>query len=189
VNPITHALVGWALAESVTDIERRERALIVIAGVAPDLDGFGLPFELVTRDTDHPILWWSEYHHVLGHNLLFASILAVGAFCLARTRRAMTALLAFVAAHLHLLGDLAGSRGPDGYDWPIPYLYPFSQAVTSWEGQWPLNAWPNIVITIALLLLAFFLAWKRGYSPVELFSRRADVAFIAALRKRFPRKD
>jgi len=38
------------------------------------------------------------------------------------------ALLAFVSFHLHLAEDILGSRGPDGYQWPIRYLKPFSQA-------------------------------------------------------------
>ena len=59
MNPITHALVGWCAAECVNGLETRERAAIVIAGVAPDFDGFGLPVELATRNTDSPMLWWS----------------------------------------------------------------------------------------------------------------------------------
>ncbi|MGZ8812133.1 MAG: hypothetical protein ACXW29_13415, partial [Thermoanaerobaculia bacterium] len=62
------------MADSVPKIGDRERAAIVIASVAPDLDGFGLLFELATRDTARPLLWWSEYHHALGHNLLLAVV-------------------------------------------------------------------------------------------------------------------
>jgi len=46
------------------------------------------------------------------------------------------------------------------------------------------NAWPNFAIAISLLLLTFYLAWKRGLSPLEMVSLRADAAFVAALRKR-----
>jgi hypothetical protein len=47
------------------------------------------------------------------------------------------------------IGDLVGSRGPAGYQWPIPYLLPFSNSWHwTWKGQWALNAWPNILITI-----------------------------------------
>jgi hypothetical protein len=58
----------------------------------------------------------------------------------------------------------------------------------SWHGQWELNAWPNVAITIALLLLTLWLAWWRGFSPLEMISAKADSAFVAALRNRFPRK-
>lgn len=98
----------------------------------------------------------------------------------------MTALLTFLSFSLHLLFDLAGSRGADGYQWPLPVLWPFStrwQLV--WSGQWQLSAWPNTAITIALVLATVVLAWRAGYSPVAVVSRKADAAFVAALRARF----
>jgi inner membrane protein len=89
--------------------------------------------------------------------------------------------------HIHLLEDLLGSRGPEGYQWPIPYFMPFSRACElSWHYQWALNAWPNFAITILLLMLTFYLAWLRGFSPLEMVSLRADAAFVGALRERFP---
>ena len=180
MNPITHALAGWCLAEAVPGLEKRDRAIVVAAAVVPDLDGFGLLPELLTRDSNTPLFWWTDYHHQLAHNLLFA--IAATSVAALISRRA--ALLAFAAVHLHLLCDLIGSRGPDGYQWPIPYLTPFSDFTLSWNGQWALNAWPNIAITIALLAATFTLAWSRGYSPVGLFSARADAAFVDALRIR-----
>lgn len=185
MNPITHALVGWCVAENVRDITRRERALIVCAGVAPDLDGFGLPVELATRNSAHPLLWWSEYHHVLCHNLATAVFVAAGTAILARHRKAVVAIAAFIAFHLHLVCDLVGSRGPDGYEWPIPYLAPFSNVEFSWSGQWALNAWPSIAFTIVLLVATLRLAIVRGYSPVSLVSSRADAKVVEALRRRF----
>ena len=185
MNPITHALTGWCLAEAVPRLDRREKAIVTLAAMTPDLDGVGAIAEVATRDTGHPLLWWSEYHHLLAHNLLFAVIVGVVSAALARSRL-VTGTLAFVAVHIHLLCDLAGSRGPDGYEWPIPYLYPFSMwPQLAWSGQWRLNAWPNFVITAILLLLTFVLAWRRGYSPVGLLSPGADRAFVGALRDRF----
>jgi hypothetical protein len=37
-------------------------------------------------------------------------------------------------------------------------------------------------------MLTFYLAWERGYSPLEMISKRADVAFVAALRQRVLRR-
>lgn len=160
----------------------------MLAGIAPDLDGLGIVPELLTRNGPHPLLWWSEYHHLLAHNLPFAGVAALAAAIASRASRGTTALLAFLAVHLHLLGDLVGSRGPDGYQWPIPYLYPFSRSPElSWGLQWKLNAWPNVLITLVLMAVCFVLAWRRGYSPIGLVSSRADGAFVGALRGRFPR--
>jgi len=170
---------------NAVDLDRRERAIVTLAGVAPDLDGLGAIPEILTRGTAHPLNWFSEYHHVLGHNLGFGLVVTGVSFLLA-TRRWKTAALAFVTFHLHLLCDVAGARGPDGDQWPIPYLLPFSHAWEwTWRGQWTLNAWQNFVITGAGLLWMFHLAWARGYSPLEMVSQKADAALVAALRERF----
>lgn len=185
MNPATHFLAGWLVA-NVGELERKDRTLIAVAGVIPDADGLGIVAEILTRDSAKPLLWWSDYHHIFGHNLTFAVVYCGIAFALA-TRRWMTSLLAFVAFHTHILGDLVGARGPGGDQWPSIYLYPFSDAIQlQWSGQWELNAWPNFLITGIFLVATFWLAWKRGYSPVGIFSTRGDEAFVATLRTRFP---
>jgi inner membrane protein len=184
VNPITHTLIGWTLAQMIP-LTRRDRALVTLAGVIPDVDGLGLVAKLLTRHTPHPLLWWSEYHHLLGHNLGGALVVTAAAWGLAH-RRWPCAALAWLSFHLHLLGDLVGARGPDGYQWPIPYLLPFSDAWPwTWAGQWALNAWPNLFLTGLLLALTGYLAWQRGSSPLELLSPSADRCFVGTLRNRF----
>jgi len=185
MSPATHFLLGWIIA-NLFPFSRRERALVVFASVAPDLDGAGLIVEQATRNSENPLLWWSKYHHVLAHNVLFGLALVVLTYFLA-TNRWRAALLAFAAFHLHLFCDIVGARGPDGCQWPIPYLLPFSDAwQVAWDGQWALNAWPNFLITGAALAATLCLARHRGYSPVGIFSTRADRAFVATLRNRFP---
>jgi hypothetical protein len=56
-------------------------------------------------------------------------------------------------------------------------------------GQWKLDAWPNIALTIALLFVTVWMAVKRGFSPVDTFSPTADRSVVAALRKRFQTTD
>jgi hypothetical protein len=81
-----------------------------------------------------------------------------------------------------------GARGPDGDQWPIHYLWPVDPAFgLTWAGQWELNAWPNFVITGALLAVMFVYAVKRGVSPLEMVSARANDAFVGTLRARFSR--
>jgi len=187
MSPVTHFFSGWVLANCAR-LDRRDRALVTFACVIPDIDGLGIVPELLTRNSAHPLLWFSRYHHTL-HTLAFALVVTALGFALA-TRKWTTALLVLLSFHLHLLEDLLGSRGPDGDQWPIPYLAPFSSAVQlTWSGQWGLNAWPNVVLTIVLLLITFWLAWRRGFSPLEMISARADAAFVRVLRQRFPRAD
>jgi hypothetical protein len=226
MSPVTHFFAGWMLAATAdlagpAPLSRREKALIVAAAVAPDLDGLGIIPEFLTRHSSHPLLWFSQYHHAL-HGLGFALVCTLAALLIAGPlvnfawgpamrysgspdraafvrdrvgRRAvpthpwLTAALVFVSFHLHLLFDLIGSRGPDGYQWPIPYLKPFSNAAQlTWHGQWALNAWQNLAITVLLLLATLWIAWKFEASPLELFSGSAHRAFTRILRQRFSSK-
>ena len=240
MSPITHFFAGWLLASvsptgKPTTLTRREKALVVAAAVAPDLDGIGIIPELLTRNTSHPLLWFSQYHHTL-HTLAFALVCTLAAYLIAgplftsgpvsgftfgpviqgrRRSRSLsdvtfapasrepqasnlrspahpapshpwlTALLVFVSFHLHLLCDLIGARGPDGDQWPIPYLKPFSNSIQlTWHGQWALNGWQNFVITGLLLAATLWIAWKYGSSPVELVSERWNGKFVQAVRLR-----
>jgi hypothetical protein len=185
VSPITHFFSGWVLANAANVGNRRDRALVTLSAVIPDVDGLGIVAEGLTRQSSHPLLWFSRYHHSL-HDLAFAIVVSGVAFALARERW-RTAALCFLGFHLHLFEDLLGSRGPDGDQWPIPYLAPLSSWSLSWHGQWSLNAWPNFAITIALLGVTFYLAWARGYSPLEMVSERADRELVGALRRQFRR--
>ncbi len=184
MHPTTHFLTGWLVANSAT-LNKRERAIVSIAAIMPDIDGLGAIAEIATKGSDKPLLWWSKYHHIVGHNLTFALLCAIVGFAVAK-KRVRTALLVFASFHIHLLGDLIGGRGPDGDQWPITYFWPFSEQLKlTWQGQWLLNAWPNFLITGIALAMLFYLAWKRGYSPLELLSQKADKALVKALRTRF----
>ena len=159
----------------------------MFAGLAPDLDGLGIVVDFCARlfglaETNY----YQEYHRVYGHGLPAAIVFAALVWALAGSR-ARAALGAFVSVHLHFLCDLAGSRGNDPLDiWPIPYLSPLSDALTlSWSGQWELVSWQNTTITAALLAIAGAMAIRRGYSPVSLFSKKADAQVVAALRQRW----
>ena len=186
MSPITHFLTGWVVANSAR-LDRRDRILVTLAGIVPDLDGLGIVAEIATENTSNFMPWWSKYHHVLCHNIGFGLAVTVAVF-LASVRRWKAALLALLVFHLHLIGDLVGAKGPDGYQWPIPYLLPFSDRwQLAWDGQWGLNAWPNITFTVFLLALTFYLAWKRGYSPLDMISKKMDAAFVITLRQKFGR--
>lgn len=210
MSPVTHFFAGWLLASVSPNgrpsaLTRREKALVVAAAVAPDIDGIGIIPELLTRNTSHPLLWFSQYHHSL-HTLGFALVCTLAAYIIAgpivgftfgpviQGRRSpshpgFTAFLVFISFHLHLLCDLIGARGPDGDQWPIPYLKPFSNSVQlTWHGQWALNGWQNFVVTGLFLLATFWLASKYQSSPVELVSNRGNGKFVKAVRERFAAK-
>src|SRR6476469_1598827 len=87
MSPVTHFFAGWLLASvsptgRPTTLTRREKALVVAAAVAPDIDGIGIIPELLTRNTSHPLLWFSQYHHSL-HTLAFALVCALAGYLIA----------------------------------------------------------------------------------------------------------
>jgi inner membrane protein len=110
MSPVTHFFTGWVLANA-TRLDRRDRALVTLACVIRDLDGLGIIPEYLTRNSAHPLNWFSQYHHSL-HNLFFAVVVAGVALCVA-DQKWKTAAWAFLSFHAHLFEDLLGSRGPD----------------------------------------------------------------------------
>jgi inner membrane protein len=186
MSPITHLLAGWTALEK-TQFTNRDRALVVFAGLAPDLDGLGIVVDFATRMLGMPETdYYQSYHRIYGHGLGAALLFSV-LVGFVGIRKIRAALGAFAAIHLHFLCDVMGSRGSTPEDiWPIYYLAPFSDALTlSWSDQWPLVGWQNMVLTMALLAIAAARAVGTGYSPVGLFSRRGDIAFVATLRARW----
>ena len=184
MHVVTHLLAGWALAEQ-TPLERRDKALVAWASVAPDVDGVGLPVDWALRAAGGSSDLYETYHHVAAHGVVAAIL--VSALCAPfLQRKALGLALVFFSYHLHLLLDLAGSGGGTPGDiWPIRYLYPFSAHELAWSGQWPLTSWQNTSLTLALMAYALWVGVRRGYTAVGLFSQRADRQLVAALRARF----
>ena len=68
--------MGWAVANSAPSLNKRERALVTWASVVPDIDGLGIIADRLTRNSNHPLNWWGDYHRTLGHNFGFAIVVA-----------------------------------------------------------------------------------------------------------------
>jgi hypothetical protein len=169
VNPIVHAELSWLGAQKLT--ERRDRILVVLGGVLPDLDGLTL---LAGEDA------YGKWHHVLTHGI-FSALIISGVLALFARRKLAVFGLALAAFHLHLLCDLAGS----GPGWPIHYLWPLSSEEIMWSGQWNLASWQNSVIGLSATIAVLACAIPFGRTAVEIFSLKADSAVVTTLRKRF----
>jgi len=173
--PGSHFLASWLIANA-RRLGRADMLAVVVAGMAPDLDGLGYPVERLWPS----LTWYSSYHHVLGHSLWAALVVAVLVWWW--RRNAVVAILAFVAFHVHLLCDMVGSAGFNGEPWPICYLWPVSMQETVCPWQWPLHSPINTAITFALEVAMLVLAVRRGYSPITLVSPAAD-AYVFKLLK------
>jgi hypothetical protein len=182
--PTTHLLASWLIAAKTTD-NPRDCRLVTLAGILPDADGLGIILDLSAGalGLQPTNLYW-QYHHWLLHGLVGGIAISLALACFAR-QRPKVALLAFLVFHLHLLCDLAGSRGPSPQDlWPIFYFGPLSRhPMWMWGGQWRLDGWFNRYLTVALFLWALWVPIRLGHSVLGVFNRRADAVFIAVLRK------
>jgi membrane-bound metal-dependent hydrolase YbcI (DUF457 family) len=190
LNPVTHLLAGWIIADEFK-LKGRDRAFVAWSCVVPDLDGIGYVVDFTNKILGRPeTVYYETYHHNWGHGLPAAIVTTIIIYLLAVEKR-KTALFAFLTFNLHLLMDLAGSRGSNPFDiWEIPYLAPLSETLTlSWSGQWPLTSWQNTSLTIILMLFCFYMTVQRGYSPIILFNKRADVVFTETLKNRLIKKE
>jgi inner membrane protein len=186
VSPITHFFGSWLVA-SATANNPRDRTLITLAGVAPDLDGLGILVDVAQSwisGTENTFHYYQYYHHYLLHGWPGA-VLICGLLTFFARQHWRVLLMCLVTFHLHLLCDLVGSRGPTPSDlWPICYNEPlFHRPAWFWKYQWRLDGWQNRVITLGLFAAVFWRAEKIGHSCVEVFSQHADKVFVETLRK------
>lgn len=184
MSPVTHLFVSWVIAAKTTD-NPRDCRLVALAGILPDADGLGVVVDAASCALGYRgTLFYEHYHHFLLHGIYGGVAIAALLTCFARHRWRVL-VLALLVFHVHLLCDLVGSRGPDPVDlWPIFYFGPFSKNVMwIWKGQWPLDAWPNRLLSVAMFVWSLRLAVQRGYSFVGVFNRRLDEIFVGVLRK------
>jgi inner membrane protein len=180
--PGAHFMMSWLSAVPFFN-NRRERCLITLAGIAPDIDGLGIVADIINHGKTH---FYFDYHHYIGHNIFFALFFSLLCAALARTQRFSVWLFSFLILHLHFLCDIAGSRGPDGYQWPVYYLYPVDPTVAlTWSGQWELNAWQNYAIIVLLLVTTVFVGAYKKITFLELISPRFDRSIFNLYHKLF----
>ena len=178
MTPGQHFIISWVVANCV-GLDRRSRICITAAGLLPDLDGLGILSDKLTPYLGYHTSLYAQYHHVLGHNLMFGIVLSTGFSALCQ-RRALVFALCLLAFHLHVVCDLAGSMGPDGYQWPIYYLYPLTPSYQlTWSGQWELNSWINSVIGAVFFTMALLQARYRKVTFFELFSPKLENTVLA----------
>ena len=165
----THLMSGWCVANTL-ELTPRERLLAMIAASAADLDGLGL---LVSMEH------YTEYHHVIGHNLL-AGIVLTSVLTAFSVHRARACVLYFGLFHLHLVMDYWGS----GPGWGVAYGWPFFGGEFLNENAWHLTSWQNFLAGGFLLVWMIRIAWCRGRTPLEVILPSLDGQIAASIRAR-----
>ena len=175
-----HLFLSWLLPWRALP-ERRDRILVALAGIAPDIDA---PILFVMGGKQAFI----EYHHRYTHHFAGAALAAGAglAFGKSRWKAAGFATLAWCG---HLLLDLvgAGELNEDGTcAYPLPLLWPFSaRPFDTFPFAWPLASWQNAVVMVFAMALMVVTALRANRTVVEVVSLRADGAVVGVLRKWF----
>lgn len=182
--PGTHLMFSWLVGVKVLQ-ERRERTIVALVGVAPDIDGLGVIIDTLSGSTNY----YAQYHHVVGHSIFSAILFAFIAAALAKVQKLTVFCLAFLVVHMHILCDIVGSKGPDGFQWPIYYLYPLNSAYgITWAYQWALNSWQNVLFMVLLLFVSGYYAATRRITFLEVFSERLNAEAFKMYAKYFGKK-
>jgi hypothetical protein len=183
LTPGQHFIISWVIANGAP-MDRRGRVCVTLSGLLPDLDGFGYVVDRIAPTLGYHTHLFETYHHLFGHNLPAGLLLAAASY-LACARRRAVFWLSLAAFHAHLLCDLAGSMGPDGYQWPIRYLYPLlPHWELTWSGQWELSSWQNSLTGVLFFVAALVIARYREVTFFELISMRIERTVVAVGRKR-----
>jgi hypothetical protein len=111
MNPVTHMLSGWLVANAA-GLDRRDRMIVTAASVAPDVDGLGLIVDFATHSGGSPTQWFAEYHHVLPTIFFRACGWRVPA---PRQTKRLDGLPRAARLPPSPAGDLSARTGPGGY--------------------------------------------------------------------------
>lgn len=184
MSPVTHFIGSWLVASVVTN-NSRDRKLVTLAGIIPDLNGLGIVADVGVGSVSGKEVtfhYYQQFYHLLLHGwpaaLTTATLLA--GFARNRARVFIFGLLTF---HLHLLCDLIGSRGPAPGDlWPICYSEPpFRHSIWFWKNQWRLDGWQNQLVFVVVFAGSIWVALRKGFSFVEIFHAGAEQIVIGVL--------
>jgi len=182
MHTATHLFASWLVADMVSK-NNRERLSLTVSGLVPDMDVLPAAVTAITGGTQKMAETYQQYHHVLAHNFTMALIVVCVALIINKGKYRV-AFWAFIIFHIHLLADILGSAGPNRSIWAIKYLFPVSQKEVLFQGQWALNSWQNIIITIVLMAGIIYTAKIKGYSLVSLLSKRVDRIFVETIKNR-----
>lgn len=173
MTPITHGLISWVSTYPLRD--RKDRILVTTAGLIPDIDGVGA---IISID------YYSKYHHILAHNIFFGIIISIIALLISKQKK-LTAFLALLSFHLHLICDLFGS----GAGWGVQYFWPINNINFEFKApfQWELDSWQNLVVTAICIAIIIFISLKKNRTILEVINVKMDMTVVSVFKKWFLR--
>lgn len=168
----THILSGWCASNLGFALTSKQRLFCMIAASIPDCDGLGILLWPINHELGQNLYW--DYHHRLGHCLIFGVLVSALLSAFSGSRRALCFPLYLLMFHLHLAMDIAGS----GPGWGIHYFWPVNDRAYEVTWTWPLFSWQNILTFFVLLGWTVLIAIRKGRTPLELIMPSLDRQLI-----------
>lgn len=180
-----HLVLSWYAARAAGLDCVRDRRIVALAGIAPDIDVIAYPIGYVWLGFDLDRAYaevWEVVHHRYTHGIGFAAFTVLIAWLLAagggtRVGRLRVAMLAGAISLVHVFCDLVAA----GPGWPVYPLWPLSDLAWAVPWSWNVSDAPNVVITVACLISVLVHARMVGISPIETFSSALDRRVVAIL--------
>ncbi len=164
---------GWCVG-NLFKLNKRERFFCMIVASVPDIDGLSI------------LGGWGFYqdwHHVIGHNILFCVILA-GVFAYFSQHRIKSFFIYLGLFGLHMAMDLFGS----GVGWYLYFYWPFSMEKFYTNLCWEFFSWQNQVAGGLLLAWTIAIIYCQRRTPLEYImpklDRRLVVFFLRLVNRR-----
>jgi hypothetical protein len=157
--------MAWLFAVVILK-ETNDRRLAVIAGVALDIDGIFILFNLDLFVT---------YHHTFGHSYIFGIPVAITAMILGKEK--IKVLFAAIGAFsLHLIADIIGSN------WNIYPLYPnteLSLSISPMASNFIIYGVINIIVFLICIGAMLGIMYYKQISPMEFISENWDKRLVS----------
>jgi inner membrane protein len=170
----THILSGWCVSNLAPQLTTRQRLFCMIAASIADIVGLGILLWPFNHGLAQNLYW--DYHHRLGHCLMFGIISSALLAIFSKSRWTVCFFLYLTMFHLHLAMDIAGS----GPGWGIHYLWPISDFSYEVAWTWPLFSWQNILTFFILLVWTVLIAIRHRRTPLELIVPSLERQLVGA---------
>ena len=187
----SHLIISWFAAEAAGLKSPRERRIVALSGLAPDIDVLAYLGGIVYFGFDKELAFehvWQVVHHRYTHGLGFVLLTGVIVFIVAShgnrpeklvfRRAAGIAVLSMIASKVHVFCDVVGG----GSTWPVYPLWPVSDFGWAVSWSWTLADWPNTVILFSCLVGMMLYAKMSGYSPMECINYNLDRWFVTIIQ-------
>ena len=178
MSPLTHWQVG-ALLANVRDYNLRERRLIMLAALAPDVDGVFIFF--MSPDKNGLCLgqgpWFEALHHTFGHSVFYCLAVALGLALYNRGRRLELFLVCLFSSSLQLVLDIVtnDSTWEHPLFWPLAYRFRVGDYIHWSYLNTFLASWMQYSLMAIIFAGIVVLYLKKGRTFLELISVRLDV--------------